>query len=62
MILIHSFLYKNTLYKNIEAQIVPKNKNKLRTSEAHISKFKIRTNQKDLEVHEQNNNSSFSVF
>ena len=27
-----SFLYKNTLYKNIEAQIVPKNKNKLRTS------------------------------
>ena len=30
---IHSvFFYKNTLYKNIEAQIVPKNKNKLRTS------------------------------
>ena len=26
------FFYKNTLYKNIEAQIVPKNKNKLRTS------------------------------
>ena len=27
---IHSFFYKNTLYKNIEAQISLKNKNKLR--------------------------------
>ena len=29
---LHSYFYMNTLYKNIEAQIVPKNKNKLRTS------------------------------
>ena len=46
------FFYKNTLYKNIEAQIVPKNKNKLRTSwSSDQDLLKIRTHQVDIRMY-----------
>ena len=46
------FFCKNTLYKNIEAQIVPKNKNKFRTSRSSDQDLlKIRTHQVDIRMH-----------
>ena len=45
------FFYKNTLYKNIEAQIVPKNKNKLTSWSSDQALLKIRTHQVDIRMH-----------
>ena len=46
------FFYKNTLYKNIEVQILPKNKNKLRASwSSDQDLLKIRTHQVDIRMH-----------